>query len=192
MNYKNLLASLMLLLILVSPVSAAVAPVAKFTADPTSGNAPLVVLFTDKSTGNPSYYMWNFGDGGISKNQNPAHMYQKPGVYTVTLTVSNGAGSSKASQTITVPGTDPATVHPRAHFSAVSTKGIAPFTVQFIDKSAGNPTAWLWTFGDGSMSRVQNPAHTYTKAGVYTVTLQVWNSQGACSERFVDYITVTN
>jgi PKD repeat protein len=190
MNYKNLLASFMMLLILVSPVSAATTLQAAFTANPTSGNAPLVVLFTDKSTGNPSVYMWNFGDGGTSRNPSPAHTYLSKGTYTVTLTVTKGTSSSSTSQTITVPGTDPATQHPRAHFSAVKTSGSAPFCVQFIDKSTGSPTAWLWTFGDGTQSREQNPTHQYINAGTYTVSLQVWNSMGACSERFVDYITV--
>lgn len=136
-------------------------------------------------------FTWDFGDGSaVSRNQNPAHTYLTAGKYAVTLTVARGTASSSTHQTINVPGTDPATIHPRAHFSAVNTIGKVPFTVQFIDKSAGNPTAWLWNFGDGSMSREQNPIHKYNKVGKYTVTLQVWNSKGACSERFVDYITV--
>jgi len=192
MNYKNLLASLMMLLILVSPVSAATTLQAAFIANPTSGNAPLVVLFTDKSTGSPSTFSWDFGDGSaVSRNQNPAHTYLQPGKYVVKLTVMRGTASSSTSQTINIPGTDPATIHPRAHFKAVNTIGKAPFTVTFVDQSAGSPTAWLWTFGDGSYSRDQNPTHTYKTAGKYTVSLQVWNSKGACSERFIDYITVT-
>jgi PKD repeat protein len=195
MNKKNALTLLSLTLLvmlslLAAPVSAAGLQ-ASFTVDPTSGNAPLVVLFKDTSTGNPSVYMWNFGDGGTSRNQNPSHIYLKPGDYTVTLKITKGSYSSTASKTISVPGTDPATQHPRAHFTAINRVGKVPLTVQFIDKSAGSPTAWLWTFGDGTQSRIQNPIHTYTKAGVYTVRLQVWNSQGACSETFTDYVTVT-
>jgi PKD repeat protein len=191
MNIKNILASLMMLVILVAPVSAATTPLAaSFIADPTHGNAPLVVLFKDTSTGSPSVYRWAFGDGGTSTNQNPAHTYLNPGDYTVTLTIYRGSSSSTATQVINVPGRDSASAHPRAHFTATPLSGTSPLVVQFTDKSTGSPTAWLWTFGDGTYSRVQNPTHTYAKAGVYTVRLQVWNSIGACSEQFVDYITV--
>jgi PKD repeat protein len=192
MNKKNLLASFLMLILLVAPVSAATASlVASFTANPTSGNAPLVVLFTDTSTGSPSMYRWNFGDGGTSTNQNPAHTYLNPGTYTVNLTIYRGSSSSTATKVIKVPGRDPATTHPHAHFTAAPLSGSAPLTVQFMDKSTGSPTAWLWTFGDGTYSRDQNPTHVYSKAGVYTVSLQVWNTVGACSERFVDYIKVS-
>jgi PKD repeat protein len=196
MNKRNpltslILASLVMLIIFAAPASAAVLQ-ADFIADPTSGNAPLVVLFTDTSVGSPSVYMWDFGDGGTSRNKNPGHTYLEPGDYTVTLKITRGPYYSTASHTITVPGIDPATEKPMAHLTAVSKTGTAPFTVQFIDKSTGGPTAWMWYFGngDGALSREQNPTYTYTKPGVYTVSLQVWNSQGACSERFVNYITV--
>jgi len=197
MNKRNtlaslILASLVMLIIFAAPASAAVLQ-ADFTADPTSGNAPLVVLFTDTSVGSPSVYMWDFGDGGTSRNKNPGHTYLEPGDYTVTLKITKGPYYSIASHTISVPGTDPATEPPMAHLTAVSKTGTAPFTVQFIDKSTGGPTAWMWYFGngDGALSREQNPTYTYTNPGVYTVSLQIWNSQGACSERFVNYITVT-
>lgn len=196
MNKRNpltslILASLVMLIIFAAPASAAVLQ-ADFIPDPTSGNAPLVVLFTDKSTGNASVYNWDFGDGGTSRNKNPGHTYLEPGDYTVTLKITRGPYYSIASHTITVPGIDPATEKPMAHITAVSKTGTAPFTVQFIDKSTGGPTAWMWYFGngDGALSREQNPTYTYTEPGVYNVSLQVWNSQGACSERFINYITV--
>jgi PKD repeat protein len=69
------------------------APTASFTASPTSGAAPLVVSFTDTSTGAPDSWSWAFGDGTTSTLQNPTHTYAVPGIYTVALTVSNEAGS---------------------------------------------------------------------------------------------------
>ncbi|HON81316.1 MAG TPA: PKD domain-containing protein [Methanoregulaceae archaeon] len=68
---------------------------ADFTASPLSGNAPLTVQFTDLSSGNPAGWTWLFGDGATSSGQNPVHVYQNPGVYTVTLRVSYGPGSYK-------------------------------------------------------------------------------------------------
>ncbi len=68
-------------------------PVAVFTADITVGNAPLEVPFTDESTGGPTDWLWDFGDGGASTEQSPTHTYTAPGSYTVSLTASNAHDS---------------------------------------------------------------------------------------------------
>jgi PKD repeat protein len=60
---------------------------ADFLAAPVSGTAPLTVSFTDMTTGNPKYWTYNFGDGFTSSSENPVHTYQRPGIYTVKLTV---------------------------------------------------------------------------------------------------------
>ena len=70
-----------------------VPPVADFSASPTIGKVPLTVTFTDQSTGSPTSWSWKFGDKIISKAQNPEHIYNKAGKYTVTLTVENEFGS---------------------------------------------------------------------------------------------------
>ena len=79
-------------------------PVAAFFACPTSGKAQLTVKFTDKSTGSPTSWYWNFGDKCTSTARNPIHKYTKPGKYTVILTVKNAAGCNtlKKSNYITV------------------------------------------------------------------------------------------
>ena len=70
-------------------------PAASFTADPTSGSAPLTVQFTDTSSNSPTSWDWNFGDGSAdSYVQNPQHIFDNTGLYTVTLTASNAGGSS--------------------------------------------------------------------------------------------------
>jgi parallel beta-helix repeat protein len=71
-----------------------ITPTPEFTGEPTSGDFPLSVTFTDKSIGSPTSWHWDFGDGGISSEQNPQHTYLTAGVYTVTLTESNSAGSN--------------------------------------------------------------------------------------------------
>ena len=73
-----------------------------FTSSSTSGNAPFNVKFTDKSTGMPTLWFWDFGDGTNSTEQNPAHTYSTEGTYTVTLTVSNGHETDSRSALITV------------------------------------------------------------------------------------------
>ncbi len=69
-------------------------PIASFTADPVSGTVPLTVSFTDHSTGNPTFYNYDFGDGTNMTGQNPVHIYRYPGNFTVTLTVIKNDASS--------------------------------------------------------------------------------------------------
>lgn len=70
------------------------APVVAIDSNVTAGEAPLLVNFSDASTGNPNAWQWDFGDGTTSTEQNPTHSYATPGGYDVTLTVWNGVGSA--------------------------------------------------------------------------------------------------
>ncbi|HOI57953.1 MAG TPA: PKD domain-containing protein [Methanoculleus sp.] len=78
------------------------APVAGFDASTTSGDAPLAVQFTDRSTNTPTSWSWTFGDGASSAEQDPEHVYTAPGTYTVALTVANAAGNDSVAKTIAV------------------------------------------------------------------------------------------
>lgn len=78
------------------------APVAAFSVNPVSGDAPLSVSFTNASTGGaPVNVVYDFGDGETSSEANPAHVFAAPGTYAVKLTVSNAAGSSEATVEVT-------------------------------------------------------------------------------------------
>ena len=77
-------------------------PIALFSASTLSGAAPLNVTFTDKSYNNPDSYLWKFGDGTTSTQKNPSHTYPVPGYYKVSLTATNGAGSSSRAMNIYV------------------------------------------------------------------------------------------
>jgi PKD repeat protein len=81
-----------------------VAPVASFTATPSTGDAPLSVSFVDTSSGNPTAWAWDFeSDNNVdSTQQNPTHVYTTPATYTATLTVTNGAGSDSETRQIVV------------------------------------------------------------------------------------------
>jgi PKD repeat protein len=69
-------------------------PIPDFTGNITSGNASLFVHFTDASTGSPTSWSWNYGDGLYSTTQNPTHEYTTPGTYSVSLTVENTNGTN--------------------------------------------------------------------------------------------------
>ncbi|WP_345939371.1 PKD domain-containing protein [Methanosarcina acetivorans] len=171
-------------------------PVAKFTATPTSGDSPLTVQFTDESTGSPTAWTWDFGDGATATEQSPSHTYTSAGNYTVNLTVTNDGGSDSEVKTdyITVSeSSTPTEPEPVAAFTADVTNGTVPLTVNFTDQSTEAPTSWAWDFdNDGTVdSTEQNPSYTYTSAGTYTVNLTVANAEGSDSEVKIDYITVS-
>ncbi|MHC1754927.1 MAG: PKD domain-containing protein [Methanosarcina sp.] len=164
-------------------------PVADFSASPISGYAPLKVLFTDNSTGSPTSWLWDFGDGIHSKHSmNATHTFTRPGKYNISLTVANENGNN----TITKPGfiNVKRSEAPVADFSANVTSGNAPLKVLFTDNSTGSPTSWFWNFGDGINSKhAMNATHTYTGAGTYNVTLTVKNDAGSSTEKKTGYIT---
>ena len=167
-----------------------VSPLADFSANQTSGIAPLAVLFTDNSTNTPTSWNWSFGDGNYSTLQNPVHTYAFTGTFTVSLNATNSAGSniSTRSNYITVTSS---IIPPAASFIGTPTTGTVPLTVQFTDTSNGSPMSWNWSFGDGNYSTLQNPSHTYFATGTYTVSLNAANSAGSNTISRVNYITVS-
>ena len=132
--------------IVVSPKP--VIPVASFSTSSTTGIAPLSATFTDKSTGSPTTWSWNFGDNSaISAQKNTVHTFAAAGVYTVTLTASNINGTSSTSTQIVV---SPKPVIPIASFDASTTSGTTTNPIAFTDASKNIPTSWSWNFGDGT------------------------------------------
>ena len=150
-------------------------PVADFFTTTQYGIAPLRVSFSDRSRGSlPMTYLWSFGDGTISTDQNPTHAYAVNGNYTVSLAVTNRFGTD----TKTVPAFISLGTTPAAAFYASPTQGTIPLTVAFTDSSGAGVTSWHWDFGDGSNASVQNPVHTYTKSGTFSVSLDTTNRFG--------------
>jgi PKD repeat protein len=161
-------------------------PVAAFSASPASGKTPLTVAFTDTSTGTPTKWKWSFGDGTSSSIQNPKHKYSAAGKYTVTLTVTNAKGSNTVTETDYIK----VIAKPVANFTSSVTSGKAPLNIKFTDASTGTPSSWIWEFGDGSKSFVENPTHKYSKAGTYTVNLTVKNAAGRNTVTKTEHIKV--
>lgn len=168
-------------------------PHADFSANTTSGTIPFTVRFTDASTGNPTRWIWTFGDGGYSSEHNPVHTYTRPGEFDVKLIASNGKGSNgKTVVDYIVVREAPGPGVPDANFSVNVTNGTLPFTVNFTDLSTGDPTSWIWNFGDASIpSAERNVTHTYTRPGAFDVTLSVANAAGRDNQTVTDCIVVT-
>ena len=159
-------------------------PKADFTASITSGCTPLLVNFKDASTGNPTDWLWDLGNGGVSSGRDSASaIYITPGTYTIKLRVKNASGEDSITKTnyITV------YAKPTINFSATPLSGCIPLNVSFTDLStAGSGTLqnWVWDFGDGTSSIDQNPAHTYNSSGSYNVSLFIVNSFG-CQQSII-------
>ena len=164
-----------------------VIPATDFEGVPTEGDAPLSVQFTDKSHGVPTSWAWEFGDGATSTERNPLHVYEKPGVYTVSLTAKNIVSSQKKTKADYIHVFEPVKP-PVADFSADPTSGMVPLTVTFTDLSTNEPETWSWVFGDGGTSSEKNPVYTYNNPGLYTVNLTVSNRAGVSSKEKPEFI----
>lgn len=128
------------------------------------------VSFSDQSGGSPLSWLWDFGDGASSSQQNPIHNYNAAGNYNVCLIITSNCGDQDTTcQDLTI--TCPA---PVAAFGSTA----VDTTVSFSDQSSNNPLSWNWDFGDGNSSILQNPIHNYSAPGTYQVCLEVINSCG--------------
>ena len=161
-------------------------PTADFTANVTSGDAPLAVAFTDTSTGAITSWAWDFGDAATSTEQNPTYTYTTPGTYTVNLTVSNEAGSNSMVKTgyitvteLYVPQPARIVVTPPAAELAVGATQAFAATVYDTDEMAMNDAAVTWASSNETVGMV-NTAGLFTARapGTTTVTAAYANVAG--------------
>lgn len=159
-----------------------------FRSNLTSGEAPLIVQFEDISKEVLVAWEWDFNsDGSIdSIERNPVCEFREPGLYTVTLKTNNSTEWKNIRKVNYINVTE----NFQADFNAFPIIGKAPLNVQFTDISIGNPTAWFWDFGDGTISTLQNPNHTYFETGVYSVTLNASNMYQYSVLTWKNYIIV--
>ncbi len=191
---KKLLIST-LFIFLLQVIAHAAKPVANFTSNKTQGCSPLnSVVFTSTSTGSPTTYFWDFGNGNTSTLPSPSASFinntSNTLVYTVKLTVSNASGSDSITKInyITV------FAKPTADFTANKLGGCSPDTICFTDlsvKGTGVITHWSWDFGDGNSSTKKNPCNYYTANDTFKVTLVVTDTNG-CTDNITKnkYVTI--
>lgn len=168
-------------LLLPSAVVLGKPPTAAFTADPLQTCAKTPVQFTDKSTGLVTDWLWIFGDGSTSAEQNPENVYTDTGYFDVSLIV----GQYGCYDTLTLEKYI-YIKSPVAKFASATTCE-NPYLYKFTDKSIG-AKIWHWDFGDGNTSNLQSPTHTYSAKGTYAVSLTVTNAE--CTDREIDSIRV--
>ncbi len=164
-----------LLLTVLTAIPAAYAQTARFTADVTSGCAPLTVSFTNNSDNGATAYDWDFGLGAHATTRDASKIFTDPGTYNVTLTVTYPAGPRTFTATITVHDV------PAPAFTPSDTSGCTPLAVSFTDNStpgSGTISRIVWDFGDGNTAEGPTSSHTYTVGGSFSVTTIVENSFG--------------
>ncbi|MEO6452780.1 MAG: PKD domain-containing protein [Ginsengibacter sp.] len=149
-------------------------PVALFSANPRNGCANMPVNFSDLSTGKIDEWYWEFGDGNTSSEQNPLHIYTDTGYFNVSLTITNVGCSDSIKFDKYIHISPPVARFLVRHDCRVQLERV------FIDKSIG-ADSWLWNFGDGDTSTLQNPIHNYPRTANYIVKLTVTNSATGCS-----------
>lgn len=143
---------------------------------PTTGCAPLNVVFVNNST-SATNYLWQFGDGNTSTQTAPSHIYTTAGTYTCSLIASNPNGCTASSDTafiVIVIKAD--SIFPA--FTVTKVDSCGPFTINIANNSTHVPgsitpgTTFVWDFGDGtSFTGANPPLHNYPGASTYTITL---------------------
>ena len=150
---------------------------ASFLANPETQVFPNTTVTIDNtSTRSEATYLWDFGDGDTSVDENPTpHVYEKAGNYTITLNLEEDNCESMDFVNIFI---QPAT--PEADFTFDPGKGCAPLTVNFTNLTKfGDPESYKWYFGQGEgITNEEHPTHTYYEPGVYSVKLEASNEAG--------------
>lgn len=152
---------------------------ADFTATITNGCAPLTVQFNDLSSGSGiTQRIWNFGNGNQSSaNQTTVNtVYTNPGTYTVTLIAVSANGNDTTVKTNYIQVFS----KPIVSFSVGNNSGCTPHTASFTDltQSSIPIQQYVWDFGNGTTSSLQNPSCTYLNAGNFSISLQVTDTNG--------------
>ena len=174
-------------------------PVVEAAADPVSGDAPLQVRFTAQATDpdgpqNQLTYLWDFDDGGANAfGRNAQHTYMEPGIYTATVTVTDGQGAFDTAEVEITVNNPPDNLAPTVEAAANPRSGTAPLRVRFTSAATdpdGDQVSTVWDFGDGGQAGGANIRHTYTTPGNYTATVTVTDPGGKTGTDSVE-ITVT-
>ena len=155
-------------------VSATTLPVSAFTVSANTGCVAHTATFTSTSLNNPDSFIWSFegGEPATSTEEHPVITYANPGTFDVSLITTNGLGSD----TLVLPNYMDIHTTPTANFLANGTGT----TFSFNNQSSGG-LFYLWNFGDGSTSEIENPSHTYTTENNYVVSLEATNECGTTS-----------
>lgn len=143
---------------------------------PAGGCVPYNAAFLNNSLGGINF-LWNFGDGTTSTDENPTHLYTKVGTYTVRLTAYDSSSCNQLDDSVFTITVSPI---PAAAFTYNPLVPKENTFTNFVNQSKG-ATHYTWSFGDGDTSTLENPRHIFNETGSYTVCLNAANDFG-CSD----------
>jgi PKD repeat protein len=150
-----------------------------FYANKTDLGLGETVYFYNSSRSDYYYFYWEFGDGHISSSENPTHVYDDPGTYTVSLYAYNETEGNVETKYdyITVVDYGGGEGPLQADFYASATNVSIGESITFTSTSTGYADSYEWDFGDGTniVGNYSNTTHTYYEAGTYTVSLTVYD-----------------
>jgi gliding motility-associated-like protein len=148
---------------------------------PAAGCAPYNAVFKNNSLGGISF-IWDFGDGTTSTEDNPTHLYQNTGVYTVRLRAFDSSSCNKVDSTsfmITVSSV------PTSSFTYSPNPPEENAITKFVNQSIG-ATKYLWNFGDADSSTEVSPEHLFNASQTYNVCLRAVNDAGCFDDTCMD------
>jgi PKD repeat protein len=163
-------------------------PDISFSFSPNTGEGcePLDISFTDETIPSTLYYLWNFGDGTTSTMQNPIHTFSE-GLYDIQLTCTTSQGC-----TSTVNVNNLINVYPGPHINySWNPLYATPNNQVTFTNLTTSAISYVWNFGDGDTTTLENPVHTYTQLGSYIVSLSALHSNG-CIDTVFNTISVSN
>jgi gliding motility-associated-like protein len=160
-------------------------PAVQFSADTTKGCQPMTIQFTNESVPAGSNWLWDFGNGSTSTQENPSVTYNSSGNYDVSLIVSTDIGC-----TDTLEINNYIEIYPQPVANFIITPNPAAFGSPVNFGSASIAESWLWDFGDGNTDTTANfTTHSYQSPGEHIVTLYLTNQYG-CSDSISHEITI--
>jgi PKD repeat protein len=143
------------------------------------------VTFDEKSQGSPTNFFWLFDDGTYSLQQEPSHVFDRNGMYSVSLTISGATCMDFIEQNVQVGKVDC-----NADFEVFVDQN--DNTAYFTNKILGESTDKYWVFGDGSVSTEANPSHQFQYPGYYTVSLNTFNNANGCMDYHEEKVLISN
>ncbi len=154
-------------------------------ADTSSSNS---INFWDYSGGSPTSFSWDFGDNTTSSLESPNHVYAAAGTYHVCLTISDSVNNCQNTncEDIFVGNQNGGC---QAYFYSVP-DSIAANGIDFMNSSGGAANSFLWDFGDGTSSALENPNHIFASQGTYQVCLTIADSGMNCQNTYCEYVNI--
>lgn len=174
---KKIAALLMVVMMVYGLTAGALALDADFYWEPEAPTDMDEIHFFDNSTGDVVAWVWYFGDGSSSTDQNPVHQYADNGTYTVRLVIfDSDEHMAYVEKNITISNVPPVAV---AGDNIIANSLLVAFNGSMSHDVDGTIVNWTWFFGDGHMGYGETCTHTYDAEGLYEVNLTVFDNDGA-------------